>query len=244
MADRAAVTPEEVTQRTSWTFFIVKAAVAIITAPYRRTFKLYTWQPLREFRAAEGNRKLMTALARDFKTDKYAELQSVQVAASFCAGATLATLPWSRSQNGYWVADALWFSSLSCSIWAVITSIQTKSILDDLPSKEAMISSLPESEVQRMQRTILRYRKTPGISHWIMIFIWQFPSMTMSYAWATFLAGLTVYICNPFIRDAPWGIRHKVCTIAPTSPCCSRGCLPDTWPRTCTASVFYSEQIR
>jgi len=108
----------------------------------------------------------------------------------------------------------LWFSSLSCSIWAVITSIQTKSILDDLPHTDLMNSSMSESEVQRMRRTILRYRKTPGINHWIMLFIWQFPSMTMSYAWTTFIAGLTVFICNPFIRHAPWGYRSKVRSVA------------------------------
>jgi hypothetical protein len=84
-------------------------------------------------------------------------------------------------------------------------------MLDDLPSREQLnVSCLSESEVRRMQRAILRYKNTPGIKHWIMVFVWQFPSMTMAYAWCTFIAGLTVYLCSPFIEGLPWQDRHKV----------------------------------
>jgi hypothetical protein len=83
-------------------------------------------------------------------------------------------------------------------------------MLDDLPSREQLTGALPEVEVQRMCRTILRYKKTPGVKHWIMVFVWQFPSMTMAYAWCTFITGLTVYICTPFIQRLPWQDRHKV----------------------------------
>jgi hypothetical protein len=133
------------------------------------------------------------------------------VQATFCGGAAFSCLPWTRSNNTIWVAEALWFGSLVCSMFAIITSIQTKSILDDLPSSEELnVTSLPNIEVRRMQRTILRYRNTPGIKHWVMIFIWQFPSMTMAYAWCTFIMGLTVYTCSPFIQRLPWENRHKV----------------------------------
>lgn len=121
-------------------------------------------------------------------------------------------------------------SALVCAISAIITGIQTKSILDDLPSHKQLEStlSLPDAELQHMRRTILRYKKTPGLKHFIMIFLWQwvthafesdgkklipsvrFPSMTMAYSWCCFLAGLTVYICNPFITRLPWQDRHKV----------------------------------
>lgn len=134
------------------------------------------------------------------------------VQASFCAGATLATISWSKVPNAIWVADALWFSSLICSIWAIITSIQMKSILDDLPNKDELNSNLPEAELQRTRRVILRYKKNPGLNHWVMLYIWQFPSQTMSYAWCTFLSGLSVYVCTPFIRREAWSNQHKVCS--------------------------------
>ncbi len=59
--------------------------LAIFTSPYRRTFKLYTWQPLRQIRAANGDRNILIPLVKDWKLDKYNELQSVQVTVS-CSG--------------------------------------------------------------------------------------------------------------------------------------------------------------
>lgn len=122
----------------------------------------------------------------------------------------MATISWTGMPRQIWWSDALWFSSLICSIWAIITSIQTKSILDDIPDREQLNQRLPDCELKRMRRVILRYKRTPGFGHWTMLFIWQFPSMTMSYAWCTFLTGLTVYICTPFIRREKWGDNHKV----------------------------------
>ena len=93
---------------------------------------------------------------------------------SLVLGAAYSCIPWTRTADGIWAAEALWYTSLICAISAIITSIQAKSILDDLPSLEQLDFSLPETEVQRMQRTILRYKKTPGIKYWAMVFIWQY----------------------------------------------------------------------
>lgn len=119
-------------------------------------------------------------------------------------------MPWSKTSDALWIANALFVSCLLCAIWAIISSIQTKSILDDLPAKEDLDISLADVEVTRVQRTILRYKRTPAFQHWVMLFIWQFPSMTMAYSWVTFLAALTVHICDPFIRRAPWSDKNKV----------------------------------
>jgi len=83
-------------------------------------------------------------------------------------------------------------------------------MLDDLPDRDQLDSSLPEIEVMRMRRVILRYKKTPGLKHYVMMFVWQFPSMTMSYAWCTFLSGLTIWVCTPFIRGLEWSNHHRV----------------------------------
>ncbi|KAH6620343.1 hypothetical protein C7974DRAFT_378407 [Boeremia exigua] len=187
--------------------------LAIVTAPYRRTFKLYTWRPLQEMRAARGDRSVLVPLIRQWKVEKYEELRSVQVSASFCAGAALAGMPWSKTSDALWIANSLFVSCLLCSIWAIISSIQTKSILDDLPAKEDLDSNLADPEVVRMQHTILRYRRTPAFQHWVMLFIWQFPSMTMAYSWVTFLSALTVHVCDPFIRRSPWSGKNKTAIV-------------------------------
>ena len=94
MADRSqsgtpSQMPKEVEYRTSWILFFLQALLAIVTAPYRRTFKLYTWRPLNEIRAADGDRQKLLSLVKDWKADKYAELQSVQVAVSLVLVASL-----------------------------------------------------------------------------------------------------------------------------------------------------------
>jgi hypothetical protein len=68
---------------TKWQIACAVAVIpgAIWTAPYRRAFRLYTWHPLRAIRAT-SNRKTLLPLVKNWKEDKYAELQSVQVAVS------------------------------------------------------------------------------------------------------------------------------------------------------------------
>ena len=78
-----APTPSDIEKLTKWQVACVIAVIpgAIWTAPYRRAFRLYTWHPLRAIRAT-SNRKTLVPLVKDWKEDKYAELQSVQVAVS------------------------------------------------------------------------------------------------------------------------------------------------------------------
>ncbi|KAF3035604.1 hypothetical protein E8E11_001477 [Didymella keratinophila] len=164
-------------------------------------------------RAAHGDSSVLIPLIRQWKPEKYEELRSVQVSASFCAGAALAGMPWSKTSDAFWIANALFVSCLLCAIWAIISSIQTKSILDDLPAKEDLDVSLADTEVTRLQRTILRYKRTPAFQHWVMVFIWQFPSMTMAYSWVAFLAALTVHVCDPLIRRSPWSDKNKTAIV-------------------------------
>jgi hypothetical protein len=119
-------------------------------------------------------------------------------------------MPWSKTSDALWIANALFVSCLLCAVWAIISTIQAKSILDDLPAKEDLNTSLADVEVMRMQRTILRYKRTPAFQHCIMLFIWQFPSMAMAYSWVTFLLALTVHVCDPFVRHSPWSDKNKV----------------------------------
>jgi len=127
-----------------------------------------------------------------------------------------------------WFPEALLFCSLICSIWAVITSIQTRSILNDLPNSDKLTEDLIQYDYNRLRRVILRYEKTPGVSHWLMVFLWQFPSMTMSYAWCSFLSGLTLYVCTPFIRQEEWNNHMNVSLSRQRSLCRT---LADEGPR-------------
>lgn len=90
---QTTVTAQGVEQRTSLGYSILKVILLVVTAPYRRAFKLYTWQPLRELRAADGDRKVLIPMVKDWKADKYAELQSVQVAVSSTSHDAILSLP-------------------------------------------------------------------------------------------------------------------------------------------------------
>lgn len=70
------------TEDRCWCQLCLHVLLAIVTAPYRRTFKLYTWRPLKEMRAARGDRSVLIPLIRQWKVEKYEELRSVQVSVS------------------------------------------------------------------------------------------------------------------------------------------------------------------
>jgi hypothetical protein len=92
---QAAMATSIIGQPTYSCISLLQLLLFILTVPYRRAFKLYTWQPIKEIRAANGDRKALIPLVRDWKTDKYAELQSVQVAVS--STATFSSFHCSRS---------------------------------------------------------------------------------------------------------------------------------------------------
>ena len=73
-----------VTGHRCWCQLCLHLLLAIITAPYRRTFKLYTWRPLKEMRAARGDSRILIPLVRQWKAEKYEELRSVQVSVGDC----------------------------------------------------------------------------------------------------------------------------------------------------------------
>jgi hypothetical protein len=72
--------PDEIKHQFSWLYLGAEITLAVLTAPYRRTFKMYTWMPLKDLRHVGDDRKAMIFMIRDFQIDKYCELQSVQVA--------------------------------------------------------------------------------------------------------------------------------------------------------------------
>lgn len=45
---------------------------------------------------------------------------------------------------------------------------------------------------------------------WKMVFVWQCPSMFLSYSVWLFLAGLTLFVCTPLIRGDTWNSASDV----------------------------------
>ena len=118
------------------------------------------------------------------------------------AAANIGIFSWTNIPGTYWLAKAMFYFSLSLSLWGVITSAQQQSVVrtlwarhDDqnqLHLKARVILRCPEKGHQTKQR-----RKS--FAEINMLYVWQCPLMLMSYGWATLLVGLTLHVCSPLI---------------------------------------------
>lgn len=135
---------------------------------------------------------------------------------------------WPAVENSSWIARASWYCSLTLSIWALITSAQQGNLLRSLPKVSAtdgfstkdldyiVEAILHRSKSQRMARHPSGAAKSLGLTHIVMLYVWQAPMMLMSYAWTTFLVALTVFMCKPWIKNGePSDDDFKVCTAHP-----------------------------
>jgi hypothetical protein len=80
MSQQTANRGVDVQNRISPFLVLSQGLLTAATLPYRRAFNFYTWKPLRDIRATNGDGKLLIPLVKAWKADKYDELQSVQVA--------------------------------------------------------------------------------------------------------------------------------------------------------------------
>ena len=106
-------------------------------------------------------------------------------------------------QGAYWLARALFYFSLSLSLWAMMTSAQQASI--------ARVLSV-NGEAHSLEHTaeiILRRRRRPqgkrgrSFAELNMLYVWQCPLMLMAYGWGTLLIALTLHVCSPLIEKDP-----------------------------------------
>ncbi len=128
---------------------------------------------------------------------------------------------WPQVESTYWLAQAFWYCSLALAISALISSAQQSKVLDSLPSTSD--DSIAKEDLEIVAQSILRLSPSQNLpqnsqdtlvkrggSHQAMVYVWQCPTMFMSYAWLTFLVGLTLHICTPLILGYPWGNNTKV----------------------------------
>jgi hypothetical protein len=123
---------------------------------------------------------------------------------TFAAAGIIGIFAWPQITSSYWLCQGFFYSALTFSVWAIIITFQQGHLLESLPRAKTGDGS--------HERTLLR-RMIPserGPRYWLMVFVWQFPTMLCSYAWVTLLLGLAIHICSPFIRRDPWGDGQKV----------------------------------
>lgn len=150
---------------------------------------------------------------------------------TLCAALTVTIFSWPSITATLWVARGLWYSTLFLSIMALVASTQETTLLDSMGLTKSHLEI--NSEILQRILSLLLAPKGPsrtkdktdvgleeGILRdvagrrpsWIMLFIWQCPSMLMSYSWVLFVAALTLHVTTPLIERHPWGGPSKVST--------------------------------
>ena len=150
------------------------------------------------------------------------------IKAAIVAAAVIGSFSWNTLEKAYWLTHAFWYSSLILSILAILLAAQQLSVLQLLgrPNRQAlndrsdgkadidrylpmMLSEIPQpysaSERLEPQERLRKWRP-----RWKMIFTWQCPIMFMSYSVLLFMAGLTILVCTPLVREKEWETGSNV----------------------------------
>lgn len=143
------------------------------------------------------------------------------------AAATIGSFSWSAIVDAYWLASAFWYSSLILSILGILLAAQQVAVLQLLgkPPTRVHGGCSEKAGVRRFLPLILtevrpRGSRTDAVCdsdsvgewrpRWKMVFIWQCPTMFLSYSVCFFLAGLTLFVCTPLIRGDKWNTASDV----------------------------------
>jgi hypothetical protein len=130
------------------------------------------------------------------------------------AAAVIGSFSWTTIEEAYWLTHGFWHSSLIFSMLGILLSaseVTVLHLLGPLHHTGRYIQDL--KSVERYYPLLLSTNQETGksIPRLKMVFTWQSPLMFMSYSVCAFLAGLTVLVCTPLIREGRnWSIGHNV----------------------------------
>lgn len=116
------------------------------------------------------------------------------------AAAVIGGFSWNTIRDAYWLASAFWYISLVLSILGIMLSAQQVTVLQVLgrlpiqPGHDSHVRRflpliMTETQPPLLELKSLHVQDTLGIwkPRWKMIFIWQCPTMFMSYSVCFFL---------------------------------------------------------
>ena len=143
--------------------------------------------------------------------------------AAILAGAVIGSFSWTATANAYWLSSAFWYCSLFLSILAILLSAQQLNVLDILSPRHTESKPLDTHGqirqclpllLQPLPRTGPRSVDVLGAwqPRWKMVFTWQCSIMFLSYSVCLYLAGLTIFVCTPLIRNNAWRTDSNVRT--------------------------------
>ncbi|KAI6340269.1 hypothetical protein MCOR25_011230 [Pyricularia grisea] len=138
--------------------------------------------------------------------------------AALSAAAVVGVFSWPTAEKTIWVAKMLWNWSFFTSCFALISSAQQR-LLRRLPGPEDDDLVFPDEQVQIALNLLLQpVVRPPGggkekgrrVSR-RMLYIWQNPTMLMSYSWVMFIAGYALHILTPVFDPSQGEVSSTVC---------------------------------
>ncbi|AEO58637.1 hypothetical protein MYCTH_2127689 [Thermothelomyces thermophilus ATCC 42464] len=204
----------------------LKLVARAVTLPYYQLFRQMTLLPVRSIAASvrDGDDpEVIAKKLRLWRERKSAEFQIVQVAGTLLAAAVIGSFSWDGSQQPHWIGPAAWYCSLILSFSAVLLASSQASIfraVSDSVSREHGFSLVQElALVMAVQRTEddAELPLTRGLEsarvRWNLVFIWQAPTMMMSYSIIGFLVGLVVYVTAPLYNQESFHGSSKAAVV-------------------------------
>ena len=125
-----------------------------------------------------------------------------------------------------------WNISLWCSTTSLISSALER-LLERLPQSQSHAEALNDEEIQQLLGLILRPLASTDITtaevsdiemqtstytetrmhyeiHHALAWVWQCPTMLMSFAWVFFLIGYELYVLTPLVHLETWDAQGYV----------------------------------
>ncbi|KAF2849950.1 hypothetical protein T440DRAFT_468999 [Plenodomus tracheiphilus IPT5] len=196
--------------------------VRMATLPYYRLYSFNTIAPLERIAKLQSesrsdSRTIRRAIS-SWRTRKLSELQFITIACTVLAAAVIGAFSWTTVEEAYWLTYGFWHSSLILSILGILLSASEITVLHLLGPLEQSSKFSREDYAVRRYQPLLISCKSEALQIYEprkkMIFTWQGPVMFMSYSVCAFLAGLTILVCTPFIREGRnWGVGHNIATM-------------------------------
>lgn len=199
-------------------------ALKVLTLSYSGPYAYHTVDPIEKIAELNNakprdDNQLIKALAH-FRHLKNQELDFVGKAAALSAAAVVGVFSWPTAEKTIWVAKMLWNWSFFTSCFALISSAQQR-LLRRLPGPEDDDLVFPDEQVQIALNLLLQpVLKVPDggkergrrVSR-RMLYVWQNPTMLMSYSWVMFIAGYALHILTPVFDPSLGEVSAKVAIV-------------------------------
>ncbi|KAI0151685.1 hypothetical protein GGR57DRAFT_179346 [Xylariaceae sp. FL1272] len=173
--------------------------IPVLTFTYNGALHYDTLEPTKEIRNVQNDSAALAKALEVFRVRKSAEISFARNAATLSAAAYLAIFSWPPVETTPWPAKLFWHWGLVLSIFSLISSVQSR-LLSVFPHPDCGGNDQAASHVLDV---VLRSDHSPSSGQRersiALLWMWQCPTMLMSYSWLFFVVGYVIHILRPLL---------------------------------------------